>query len=507
MKKGRVFLNIFSNWMFFVLAILIAFIVSPIMVKKLGNETYGIWVLMVSISSYFTVLDFGINTALVRFISKYTTLKNYQKAAQIYSASFIFFLIFGVIVIVSSMLLGRVFRDFFGIETLSERYIYFVFVMIGVDLAINLTFSVLSGTLRGLGRFLEINIILSLTAILKNTILVYLLMSNYSILSLAMLQASFSILSYLAQYLYIRKKYAFLKFRFSYVNRATFRQLFNYSIYSFLIAFALKVLFYTDSVVIGSMVTLEGVTYYAIPAMIVENLEKFIWAIVAVLIPIISSQEAVGNIQDMGTHYIIGTKYSLLLCAPVIVVLSIVGDDFIGLWIGETYAKPSGDVLNILLIGYVFALGQLIAQGILKGISKHRVLAYILCMEAIGNLLLSVLLAPKYGINGVAIGTTVPLLIANIVLIPYFTCRELNLDFYSYLLKGILLPIFPIFLLFLVLDNMNISAVSYFEVVVFSFFITLLIGIYSIFFQLEKDHRDGIFLKAKMVVGGIGIMR
>lgn len=298
MKNSKIFTNIFSNWAYFVLAILVAFFVSPIMVNRLGDETYGIWVLMVSISGYFTVLDFGVNTALVRYISKYTALNDTQKAVGIYSSAFVFFITLSAIATVPILFLGFYFSDFFDIESYSQKYIFLAFLIIGADLIVNLIFGTFSGTLRGFHRFLELNIILISTTVLKNLLLVYLLFNDYSILSIAILQLFASTSRYLLQYLFLRRKHPLLRFRRSTVTKSNFSQIYSYSKYSFLIAVALKILFFTDSVVIGSMVSLQAVTFYAIPATIVEHMEKLIWGIIAVLIPIVSSRESTGKFEE-----------------------------------------------------------------------------------------------------------------------------------------------------------------------------------------------------------------
>jgi O-antigen/teichoic acid export membrane protein len=499
MNKKRLVINIVSNWVFFIMTILMAFIVSPIMVNQLGNEAYGVWVLIVSIGSFFTVLDFGINTAIVRYISKYIAVNDHQKARQIYSSSFAIFIILGFFALVLVAISGLYFKQFFNIESFSNRYLYLVFLIVGFDLTLNLIFGVLSGTMRGLQKFLEINIILITVTLLKNTVLIYLLLNDYSLLSLAMLLISANSLKYLAQYLFIKKRYRFLKFSIQSIDKSTLKILFNYSIYSFLIAVALKILFSTDSIVIGALISVEDVTFYAIPAMIVENLQKLVWAVVAVLIPIISSREATGNGKDNRTLYVLGTKYTLLLCSPIIIVLIIVGDDFIRIWMGESYSEPSSTVLSLLLLGYIFSLSQMISQGILKGISKHKVLAIIFCVQALFNLILSVLLAPTYGIYGVAFGTAFPLLITNIFIVPFFTCKVLKLEYFSYILNSMFKPIFPIFILFILLYSLDIHVSNYIELFSFSLLIVLLIGLYTIIFQLEKEYRDWCIGKIKLL--------
>jgi O-antigen/teichoic acid export membrane protein len=254
------------------------------------------------------------------------------------------------------------------------------------------------------------------------------------------------------------------------------------------------VLFLTDSIVIGSLVNVSQVTYYAIPGMIVEYLEKLIWAIVAVLVPIISSQEAIGNKDKNQELYLIGTRYSLILISPIVFVLFLVGDDFIGMWMGPDYATPSGEILCILLVGHIFFLSQFIAHGILKGISRHKILAFILCGEAVINLFLSIYLAPRYGIKGVAVGTVIPLLIVNIFLLPYYTCRELKINYLRYLVKGIFQPLLYLVIpLFIVAYYFDIKVDTYVQLILFSAFVAIVYGLVALLFQLEKPHAQRIY--------------
>ncbi len=500
MKKNSVIVSVCSNWVNLVLTIIAAFIVSPILVQKLGDESYGIWVLIVSITGYFTVLDFGVNSAIVRFISKYNATKDYKNAQKTYSTSFALFAVVGLVVVFITAIFASFFKDLFSITAFNQQYIYLVFLIVGIDLALKLTFSVLQGTLKGLHKFPEINAISISLMLVKNVLLVCLLYSGYSLLSLALLQALIGGGRYFLQYYVIKNGHSFLTFSLVDINKETLKQLYNYSIYSFLIAIAAKVLFFTDSIVIGSLINVSQVTYYAIPSMIVEYMEKFIYAIVAVLIPLISSREAVGNHQKNSELYIIGTRYAILLISPVIFVLAVAGEDFIGLWMGEEYAKPSGSVLYILLIGYVFLLSQLIANGILKGISKHRILAFILCGEAVVNLGLSVILSPIYGINGVAMGTAIPLVLANVFFIPFYTCRVLNLNYYRYLYRAIIIPVVILLIPLIVIKQFEITVENYIELIVFGIFAVVMFFCTAFLFQLEKTHKNKIvnFLKLKV---------
>jgi len=489
MQKNKILLNIFSNWSNLFISVVVAFIVSPILVNQLGNETYGIWVLIVSLTSYFTILDFGVNGAIVRFVSKYKALKDYSNANKIFSTSFAFFSILAVVVVVFCAIFAVYFKSIFEVTQFDQRYLYFVFLIVGIDLALNLIFSVFLGSLKAVGRFVEVNIIAISLNIIKNIIIVILLMKGHSLLAIALLQLVVNSTKFTLQYFTIQKFASFLHFSIDDINKESFKQLYNYSVYGFIISVAMKIIFYTDSVVIGAILDVSQVTFYAIPTMLMQYLEHFIWAIIAVLLPIISAQDALGKNDNNAKMYRVGTKYAMLLCTPVFLVLYFAGSDFIGFWMGEQYKGPSGQVLQILLIGYFFFLAQLIAHGILKGLSKHKILAILLSIEAIANLGLSLYLGPLWGIMGVALGTTIPLLIINVIAVPYYTCKELNTNYLSYMATSCLSPVLSVILFYLGLSYIDVQVTNYIELASFSITVLVVFFVYSFFVHFEPEHK------------------
>ncbi len=489
MINKKLLLNIFSNWSNLFISVVVAFIVSPILVNQLGNETYGIWVLIVSLTSYFTILDFGVNGAIVRFISKYKALNDYKSVNKIFSTSFAFFSIIAVVVVTFCAIFAVYFKDIFEITQFDQGYLYFVFLIVGIDLALNLIFSVFLGSLKAVGRFLEVNVIAITLNIIKNIIIVILLMKGHSLLAIAILQLIVNLTKFTLQYFTIQKFASYLNFTIEDINEESFKQLYNYSVYGFIISVAMKIVFYTDSIVIGAILDVSQVTFYAIPTMLMQYLEQFIWAIIAVLLPIISAQDALGKNQNNSMMYKVGTKYAMLLCTPIFLVLYFAGSAFISLWMGEQYKTPSGQVLQILLIGYFFFLAQLIAHGILKGLSKHKILAILLSIEAVANLGLSLYLGPIWGIVGVALGTTIPLLIINVIAVPYFTCKELNTNYFQYMVTSCLYPVMSVLLFYFGLSYIDIQITNYTELAGFSVAVLITFFVYSFFVHFEPEHK------------------
>ncbi|TRX57941.1 oligosaccharide flippase family protein [Thalassomonas sp. M1454] len=487
MKKY--FYSISSNWINLLVAIAIAFIVSPILVNSLGKDVYGIWILIVSMTSYFTLLDLGVNSAIVKYISEFIARNDHKNVNRIFSTSLFLFFLLAMITLVISIFLALNFHSFFEITIFSKNYVALTFFIVGIDLTINLLFSVYLGTLKAFNKFVALNIINIVIAITKNSIFVYLLLyQSSSILTLSLVQLIFTLIKTFIHYFLIKSLPFRVRFSFNHISKSSLKILYQYSIYSFLIAVSHKMIFYTDTIIIGAIIGVEEIAYYAIPLTLVQYIEQFVWAIIAVLIPIISAKSAFDDLSSTKKIYKLGTKYIFLLFSPVLVVLFSVGDQFIGMWMGDDFRIPSGKILVIFLCGYTFLLGQLVAHGILKGIGKHKWLAITLLFEATLNLCISLLLAPVYGIYGVAIGTAIPMVVMNLLIIPYITSYQLKINVYKYMLNSFAMPLLILILITSLLIMLNVELESYWQLILYSS-IVVLIYLPIFYFSLENSEK------------------
>lgn len=483
----RLLSNICSNWVGLLVSIIIAFWVSPIIVNSMGKEMYGVWTLIVSITGYFTVLDFGVNTAIVRYISSSIAKKEYEAARSIFSTSILIFALVSFGIVLISTIIGYFLPDIFSIKNVSRQYLYVVFMVSALDLALGLLFSVYQGSLIALQEFVFVNAVSIVINIIRSIIIVIAIKNGAGIMILAVSQLLASLLKAGLQYVVINNKYNYLRYDRNHVNTSTIKKIYNYSVYSFLIAISLKLLFYTDSVVIAARIGVAEVAFYSIPATLLDYLEKLVWSMISVLVPIVSANHAYGNDNDNRQLYIYGTRYTLLISLPIIISLYFYGDDFIGLWMGPEFGRQSYLVLKLLLIGFGLSFSQLIAHGLLKGVSRHKVLAYILCIEALLNFTISMLLAKKFGIEGVAVGTMVPLLIASVVII-FYTCNVTQINILNYVYKsysgsfiGCIIAVVTVYIL-------GTTAKSYIEILLKSSIVSFVFLVIAAPFSIESSH-------------------
>jgi O-antigen/teichoic acid export membrane protein len=95
---------------------------------------------------------------------------------------------------------------------------------------------------------------------------------------------------------------------------------------------------------------------------------------------------------------------------------------------GPQYSHSSGIVLIILGIPLLFAFANRTGAAIAFGVGKHKATAQWAIVEGVANLILSVVLVHWYGIYGVAFGTMIPNLVAQVIFWPGYVYKLVGLS-------------------------------------------------------------------------------
>src|SRR5258707_15481803 len=62
--------NVMMNWIAMAVGMVVPFFLAPFVIRHLGTTAYGVWILAVSTVSYLNILDLGLRSAIIRFVSK-----------------------------------------------------------------------------------------------------------------------------------------------------------------------------------------------------------------------------------------------------------------------------------------------------------------------------------------------------------------------------------------------------------------------------------------------------
>ncbi|MDR3745526.1 MAG: oligosaccharide flippase family protein [Acidobacteriaceae bacterium] len=433
--------NVLFNWFGTIANMAVGFFLAPFILHRLGNVAYGIWVLAISVVAYLGLLDLGMQSSVLRFVSKGHTKQDHQGASEALSAALWVRLQISALVLLLSAGIAAVFPYAFKVPPEFSSAARIATLLIGVNAAISMSVGVVGGVLSALNRYDLQNYVSMVQTAVRVVGVVAVLRSGHGIVAIALCELVATLIGNLLLVWIARRLYPELQIQLKRPKRETLKQIWAYSSYAFLTTVAVRLVYQTDNLVVGAFVSTSAVTFYAIANSLCRYADQIVNAMGATFVPAASTYEAAGDASSLLILYKNGTRAILAISLPILITLIVRGPSFIGLWMGPEYAKSSGPVLIILSIALLFSFANRTASSIAFGIEKHKTAAIWSIGEGVANLTLSIVLVHWYGIIGVALGTMVPSLLVHLVLWPSYISNLVNLS-YSEVVYKVWTPVF-----------------------------------------------------------------
>ena len=424
--------NVFSNWLGFFFTSVVAFFLSPFVVRHLGNSGYGVWALTMSVTGYLGLLDLGVRGAVTRYVAKFHARMEDENASRVASSALGIFIAVGAVGMALSVCLAFSVLPHLKI---SDSYLFaakVVLVLTGVNIAISLISGVFGGVVVALQRFDLSNGVEIVSTIFRSLGIVLVLSLGRGLISLAIVQLSFGIVTALTYAALAYRLYPGLRIRFAYCDKNNLRLIFSFSFYSFLLQVSTSLIFYSDSVVISAFLPVSAVTYFVIAGNLMTYSRGLLSGISTVSAPLASSLEATGRIHELRSVLLKGSRFATMVFLPIGITFLLRGSSFIGLWMGPGYAQLSGEVLTILTLAQLFGSGTHVPGSMTLGIGRHKGMVPVVLSEAFCNLILSVVFIHSYGIVGVALGTAIPNLATHLIFWPWYIRRVYGIPATTY---------------------------------------------------------------------------
>ncbi len=81
--KKEFTLSVIANWTGTLILYTLALLITPIIVHSLGDDKYGIWSLAISLTGYYGIIDFGINSTAIKLFSDSNTRGDIKECNKI----------------------------------------------------------------------------------------------------------------------------------------------------------------------------------------------------------------------------------------------------------------------------------------------------------------------------------------------------------------------------------------------------------------------------------------
>lgn len=433
--------NIFSNWANLAVTIIVGFFMLPFMVRQLGDTHYGIWTLVVSLVGYGNLLDFGVRSSIVKYVSQHHATDNRDQLRSLFVTTLALYTAVGALVLVFAAGAALLLPHMFQIPPEMAGEAQIVLFIVGLNLALKFPGGVFEGFVTGLQRYEVANAIAIGFTLLRTALIVVFLIRGEKLLALATIGLVSDLLMSAVMAVVCLRLLPWLSIGRGYLNAKILREIYGYGIWSAVIALASRVLYDSDSILIGMFLPAAFITQFAVANSLVRYLRQLAYGMGNVFSPAASDIEARQEKERLGKLLIYGTRYAAAVILPAAALLALLGREFLALWMGPRFAAESGTVLIILLLSQAIAMAQFPAGAVLYGLNRHRHLAWILLAQALVKVVLSLALIPTYGILGAALGTAVPEILASLVLIPILVTHFVGVPLVLYLRQAFFCPL------------------------------------------------------------------
>lgn len=413
---------------------------TPWMINSIGRENFGLFTLANSVITLF-VFDFGLSSAVTRFIARYLAEGRQDKANNclglVYRLYFCIDIVLFAIMLSVYFFIPQIYKELTPDEIEKFKIVY----------AIAATYSVLSfpfipvnGVLSAHEKFIQLKLCDVFHKVFIVGAMTVCLLLGYGLYALVLVNAVSGILTIILK-VYCISHYSKQRITWRYFDKVELKQISSYSGWVTVISLAQRCIFslapsilgiFSGSAsiaILGIAITLEAYTYTfanAINGMFLPKVARIVTNEGGNVLPLMIK---VGRIQI----YIVGLVVFGFFC---------LGDSFINLWVGEGF-KESYICAVLIILPSFFHLPQLIGNEAIYASNRVKKLAIVFIIMAISNLIGAFALAPLWGATGVCLSICIAYLIRTIGMDVIFY-KDLRINIWSFFKSSYISVLIPL---------------------------------------------------------------
>lgn len=457
-KKGAIL-----SYLSIIISTGVQLLYTPFLIRMLGQSEYGLYSLIASLIGYLTVLDLGFGNAVIVYTAQCKATNNIEKEKKIQGMFKIIFYILSLIIIFLGIILYFNINNVFG-STMTTNEISKAKIMVIIlifNLGLTFAFNIYSSIISAYEKFVYQKIIAIASTLFKPIIMIPLLFMGYKSITMCVVITIINTIVLLSNYIYCKKKLN-VNIKFNGFDKKIFIEMFSYSFFIFLGVVVDKINWSVDQFVLGAVSGTIAVSIYSIASQLNSVFINLSTAISGLLLPKMSKMIAKKTSKTQLTNEMIKVgriQYIIIFYMTSLLVL--VGKPFIIWWAGKEY-ELSYYVALLLIIPVTIPLIQNLGLSILQAMNKHKFRAIATSIMAIINIIISYFLAKKFGVIGSALGTSISLIICNIIIMNIYYKKIIGIQinrFWKEIIKMTIPLTIPITLTILLMKLTKFEAI------------------------------------------------
>jgi O-antigen/teichoic acid export membrane protein len=441
MNQGkRIVLNAAWNLTSLFVQMATQLILAPLLLIHLGSQGYGLWASTGNLFSYTRLLSAGMNSGVNNWVPKLLVTKDSEGLNRVVNTTLFFYLMMMGLGSVLYALTVWKFPEWANVPVELASTSRVVVAIVGAALLVYIPLNVFGAVLTGMQRY-DFHSGTELSGNIFRLVGTLVLVGfNLGIVAVAIVHAVGQLIKNVSQLILAVLKGPKVSFGVRFADWRTFQEMFAYSMNTLL--HLTGVIIQTQGAVTLTtfLISSQMAGVFDIPNKIVLLMSQVVAVSVQSLKPAASKLQEERRPEALRELFFLGTKYSVMVSTPMLVLFITYGDVILGQWLGSGYRAEMAILLTIMVVPMTFRLWSDAAFFIVAGMGRHRAFGLITVVSAGLSVLLSCVLVVMFdgGVVGIAYGFAIPIGLISGLVLPLYCCRVMEVSFVSFVRRSVL---------------------------------------------------------------------
>ncbi len=428
LKKGAIL-----NYITIILINVVGLVLTPFILRYLGKDEYGIFITIGAMVGTISILDFGLNNTIVRFVAKYRAEKDKKGEENFLATTMIIYSVLSLLVLVVGFAFYTQIDSYFTQMNAEElRIAKIMYLILIFNLAIRLPGGSFTGICSGYEAFVFPKTLNIIRYVLRSLTVVGVLLLGGKSIALVIIDTIFGLSVVAVTGFFVFKKLK-VRFKLHSLNKSFVKHILKYSVWIFVFSLVSLFQWKAGHWVLGSICPPAILTIYGIGITLGTYYGGFSTAISGVFLPK-ATQMSVGNAtgEQLTDMMIKIGRLSFIVLMYILIAFILYGYQFVLLWVGKTLGEEGSYqtwiIALLIMVAYTLPLVQHFGNSILEAKNKlsFKAILYVSFM-AIGTGI-GALLAREYAAVGMITGTVAAwLIVQNVMNFYYHKTIKLNI--------------------------------------------------------------------------------
>lgn len=437
-------IGVILSYVMMIFEVLSTLLLTPFIIRTLGQAEYGVYKLSASVVAYLLLLDLGVGNAITRYIAKFRASGEKEQSQKFLGVATIYYMVIALVALIAGVVLIAVFPKAFakGLTASEIKLGQELLFITMINAAVTLGTAAYNNVIIAYERFTVSKGVPIIQIIVRMALTVVMLKGGFGSVGIVMVNLLMTVVcrGFFIIYVLFRLK---LRPKFKGIEISFVKEIILYSSMILIQMIATQLNATVDQILIGSLVASSAaiLAVYSVGTQVTQYFQSMGTAFTGVLMP------GIVKMVESGVDSKTLTDEMIRIGRIILIVLGLIwggflacGQQFITLWAGADNSNAYF-VAVILMTAYMFILTESIGTQILWAMNQHKEQAILKGIIVLLNILLTVVLIKWQPLIGATIGTFISLVLGDVVVMNVIFRKKLKMNlgyYYKGLTKGIL---------------------------------------------------------------------